>query len=644
MDTSEKILKDAQEMQMDAVEWETAFEDTEQEEESGNGADIELDYVMDFSDIENEEQKALRKEQRREEKKMKGRFGLAARILTIVMVPILILSVFYIADSVSSAKKLTHELLYGEMEGLTVSAVEAFTVFAKGDYSYTEEGFYKGTSDMSPMYEYLDDMGKKADVDIMVYFGDICVMTTHRDENGERLSNEKMEKEIFDVVHKGRFYYNSETEFRGESYAVYYYPLMQESTGEVIGAVFCGVNRSEIDSDMNGVLTKLIVIGLVIAGLAAALATFAVIRIVRTVKQNVDNLTKVAEGRLVVRVSEGSLKRKDEIGEIARGVNKLVEGLKGIVGNIKVSTKEVSEFSDIMHESMGKINDTVESVNLAVEEIAKGATSQATETMQANEQVVQIGDAIELTAAEVEKLGISARKMDEYSSDADKSLQELLIISKEADDAITEIKKQTYETNRSAQKIQMATDMITSIAGQTNLLSLNASIEAARAGEAGMGFAVVAEEIRQLAEQSKASAEEIREIVEALISDSDKTVKTMDEVSESINIQNDKLDETLKGFAELSSEVIAVTGSIKKISGQTKALSELREGVVSIVESLAAVAEENAASAQETSASMYEVGEIVQECAKQTEQLRILKQELEEDIAMFYIPEGSGKA
>ena len=257
--------------------------------------------------------------------------------------------------------------------------------------------------------------------------------------------------------------------------------------------------------------------------------------------------------------------------------------------------------------------------------------------MQANSRVAQIGDAIEVAVAEVENLNVSAKKMDEYSINADKTLQELLLISKDADDAINAIKKQTNETNESAQQIQKATDMITAIASQTNLLSLNASIEAARAGEAGKGFAVVADEIRQLAEQSRTSAEEIREIVAALILNSDTSVKTMNSVSNSIVTQNDKLDETLKVFGALSAEVSSVMKAIKEIAAQTQALAELRQGVVNIVEGLAAIAEENAAGAQETSASMYEVGVLLEECTKQTKELVALKEELENNVARFTV-------
>lgn len=627
------------------------FADVKEEDFVAADAEDDVDiFQMDFSDVEEEEvreaereaQKELKK-QEKQAKKAKGWFTLMIRILVIVMGPILVISLFYIIDSVSSAKKLTHQLVQGEMQGLTVSAVEAFTI-TRGDYKYEDGVFSKGTTDMDTMYEYLDNMSEKAGADVMVFFGDTCVMTTFRDENGNRYSGVPIDATTYEDillkhVYNGEYYYDSDAEFNGTPYATFYYPLMQESTGEVVGAIFCGVDRTGIDKDMNGILALLIVFGVIFAVATAVLCFFEIKQITTPIKRSVEGLTKVSGGDLRVQVSEADVKRKDEIGDIARGVKQLSEELGKIVGSIQKSAGDVAEYSELMNESMSKISETVNSVNLAVEDIAKGATSQATETMQANNQVAQIGEAIEVAVAEVDNLSVSAKKMDEYSIDADKTLQELLIISKEADDAINEIKKQTNETNVSAQQIQKATDMITAIASQTNLLSLNASIEAARAGEAGKGFAVVADEIRQLADQCRTSAEEIREAVATLISNSDTSVKTMNNVSESIVTQNDKLDETLKVFGALGAEVTAVTKSVKEITVQTKNLADLREGVVNIVEGLAAIAEENAAGAQETSASMYEVGTILEECTRQTQELVGLKEELEKNLALFVVAE-----
>ncbi|MFR1028880.1 MAG: methyl-accepting chemotaxis protein [Clostridium sp.] len=229
-----------------------------------------------------------------------------------------------------------------------------------------------------------------------------------------------------------------------------------------------------------------------------------------------------------------------------------------------------------------------------VEEIASGATSQADETMSANQQVAEMGQALEETSANVENLHASSEKMEEYNETAGSNLEELNAISEQTKQSVIEVQKQTDLTNQSAKQIKEATELITDIAAQTNLLSLNASIEAARAGEHGKGFAVVADEIRALSEQSRQSAEKIVEIVDTLLVNSDTSVQTMSKVMDKIGVQNDKLSETSQMFNLLHNEIGTVADAIVQIRKQAEALEDKKNKVTSIVDGLAAIAEENA--------------------------------------------------
>jgi len=145
------------------------------------------------------------------------------------------------------------------------------------------------------------------------------------------------------------------------------------------------------------------------------------------------------------------------------------------------------------------------------------------------------------------------------------------------------IYEQTNVTNESAQKIKEATALITNIAEETNLLSLNASIEAARAGEQGRGFAVVAAQIQKLAEQSNESAMQIERIILSLIEDSDKSVTTMNEVREMMEQQSQNVTNTDAQIASLIEEVEQSLVVIDEVSAKTNRINEARGSVVDIV-------------------------------------------------------------
>ena len=330
-------------------------------------------------------------------------------------------------------------------------------------------------------------------------------------------------------------------------------------------------------------------------------------------------------------------KRKDETGRMSRAMDGLRMSLIDVVSNIREKSNFVMSASDSLSTDAAETTTTMGQVENAVNDIAQGASSQAEDTQRATEDVVLMGNMVQETNDEVQTLLSYAAEMKESTDQAKQILSELDKVNRRAEEYIDIIANQTNTTNESALKINEATKLITSIAEETNLLSLNASIEAARAGEQGRGFAVVAAEIQKLAEQSNESAKYIEEIIQELIADSEKAVETMYDVKEIIHAQSEHVEQTDVAFNQITEGVNQSIKGINRISAKTNQLDEARINVVDIVQSLTAIAEENAAGSQETSASVTEVSAIVEDISDKSNTLKQIATDLEDSMNIFTI-------
>lgn len=324
--------------------------------------------------------------------------------------------------------------------------------------------------------------------------------------------------------------------------------------------------------------------------------------------------------------------RKDEVGMIAEAMKILVDSIYGIVLELKEKSGILQQTAGEMSESSSTTSDTIRNVEAAIQEIATGAGNQATETQNASESVIHIGDEIAETKEKSSRLYGVAERISGSSDEALKTLQVLVKINEQAKSAVEQINKQTLNTNESVLKIRDAAQLITSIAEETNLLSLNASIEAARAGEQGSGFAVVAGQIKKLAEQSNESAKYIDKIIEALLEESSAAVKVMDEVKEIMKTQSDRLADTKDCFGEVSHNVEVTQREIMDINTAISSMDEERVEVVDVVQSLTAIAEENAAGTEESLASTEMVNGMIKDVA---EVAKALADEIEGSISIF---------
>ena len=288
-----------------------------------------------------------------------------------------------------------------------------------------------------------------------------------------------------------------------------------------------------------------------------------------------------------------------------------------------------------MDNELMRTKDTLEQIEQAVAEIADGATSQAADAQLMNNDVIFMGERIQETNDNIEKIHTVANHMEKNSLRAKNTLQELEDINTEVKQSIQVISQQTDTTNESAQRIEEAINLITTIAEETNLLSLNASIEAARAGEQGRGFAVVASQIQKLAEQSNESAQQIGESITVLLKDSENAVITMEHVKEVMNKQNQMLQDTKNVFDIVAEDINASRKEIGRIAQNSEELDKAREQVVDRVRNISDVSERYAASTEETSASTTEMNTKIQKVSENANQLKTVSDNLKENVHIF---------
>jgi len=404
-------------------------------------------------------------------------------------------------------------------------------------------------------------------------------------------------------------------------------------TSEITGwKIIATLNYSELSKDTSAIFSTLMLVLLCTIVFAIFMSILFSIPISKSIKALLAAFSRLSNGDLTATVT---IKSKDEFHLLGKHFNEMASNISKLIQNVSEASITVLDTSITLSNMAEETNASLNEVARAVEEVAKGATEQAQNSSDGAASVSELSQ-------ELNSIQKSTDFMDSLSKNASEltlhGLQQVESLSQKSNHTMqstAKVSELVFETSESMKQIDAISDTIDNITEQTNLLSLNASIEAARAGESGLGFAVVANEIRKLAEQSKSSTIKIKSIVEDISKKTALSVQAMEVTQQNVSEQVSLVNETQNVFREIMEAVKDLSNKVSEIKSNTFEINEKKDNIVYQIENISAISEESASATEEVTASTEQIAITMDEITKDAVELEKLSQLLKDRIHSF---------
>lgn len=408
------------------------------------------------------------------------------------------------------------------------------------------------------------------------------------------------------------------------------YNQMETSGWKLMGAV----PTAQLTKDANGILLATYISAAVVGLIAILIGIWMVFMIARPLAKLKNLMEEGSRGNLNVRIE---MKSKDEIGQLAASFNVMMEQISNLVRQTNHSAQDVMVTASELTDASNKTALSAKEIAVATEEIASGATSLASQAERGNELTDNITRQMESFIIANKEMSSAATEVEKSSQLGTEYLNTLLQKTNSTVEMVNALTAKVDSLKSSTSSVMKVLDVMHAITQQTNILSLNATIEAARAGAAGRGFMVVADEIRQLADQSKRSITMVGEITDKIGQEMDETVQALSEASPLFQEQIISVKETSQIFVSVQDKM---EGFVRYLDAVTVEIGELNESQVVMSDAMSnvsAVAEQSSATSQEVASLSNEQQVVGEQLVQLSVQLENVSSKLKDSLSKFTV-------
>ncbi|MDE7183626.1 MAG: methyl-accepting chemotaxis protein, partial [Lachnospiraceae bacterium] len=332
---------------------------------------------------------------------------LKEKILALALVPVLVLGITMFLVAADRIANGIYDAAYNGMQATTLAVRDIFEEGKSGAYHMDEQGMlWKGdTFNISQATNIVDHIKENTGIDVTIFWGSTRILTSIVNERGERQINTQASAEVAErVLQNGETYYDRNIEILGQNYIVSYTPLYQENSKEIIGMIFLGTPQQTVSVIIHKIRTQFLIIILCMLLFVTVIAYTLINRIVTALKKNMELLDSISNGDLQIEVQPNLLKRKDEIGDLAKNILNLTGALRTIVLNIRAKSESLSEDTNEIERISDNVYQVMKEVNNATQEMGTSCTTQAEDANQASTNVNSMGGMIEENTSQITHL------------------------------------------------------------------------------------------------------------------------------------------------------------------------------------------------------------------------------------------------